>query len=153
MMKSSGDSSEQLVLLNEQLRTKERRVEELLAELSDANQSVAKLKDTLNQSTEAAGKETKMATERHQQEMDRYLLEITSLQADVAASNAKVTQLLETHKAEVDASTATHVEALSEVKGQAEKQKEVMEKLRSEEESLRCSLKEFEHRSEKIMVS
>ena len=64
------------------LKPLSRRVEELLAELSDANQSVAKLKDTLNQSSESAGKDSKMAAERHQQEMDRYLLEISSLVSD-----------------------------------------------------------------------
>ena len=77
----------------------------------------------------------------------------TTQQANLATSTAKVAQLLETHKAEVEALTATHVGALSEVKGQAEKQKEVTEKLRSEEESLKCSLKELEHRAEKLTVS
>ena len=50
-----------------------------MAELSEANQSVAKLRETMSQSSEAAQREATMATERHRQELEKCRLEIHAL--------------------------------------------------------------------------
>eukprot|EP00057_Strongylocentrotus_purpuratus_P028196 XP_011682670.1 PREDICTED: CAP-Gly domain-containing linker protein 1 isoform X1 [Strongylocentrotus purpuratus] len=102
LMKNSGNSSEQLVLMNEQIRTKDRRIEELLASLSSANQNVSRLDALLGQTRQEADEEARRQTEQHQQELQKYRQQMNSLQAELETSRSETSSIRDEMQKEID---------------------------------------------------
>eukprot|EP00057_Strongylocentrotus_purpuratus_P028202 XP_011682676.1 PREDICTED: CAP-Gly domain-containing linker protein 1 isoform X6 [Strongylocentrotus purpuratus] len=130
LMKNSGNSSEQLVLMNEQIRTKDRRIEELLASLSSANQNVSRLDALLGQTRQEADEEARRQTEQHQQELQKYRQQMNSL----AIKTAEETKAnVERVTSERDSALRDRTEALA----QAQEREMKLETKSQEAETLR----------------
>ncbi|XP_019362820.1 PREDICTED: CAP-Gly domain-containing linker protein 1 isoform X12 [Gavialis gangeticus] len=86
IMKSSGDSSSQLTKMNDELRLKERQLEELQLEFTKANERAAQLKESMEQTTKKAEQNQLEADKNHQNELKKMQDKLVDLEKQLEKS-------------------------------------------------------------------
>ncbi|XP_039936692.1 CAP-Gly domain-containing linker protein 1 isoform X3 [Hirundo rustica] len=171
IMKSSGDSSAQLTRMNDELRLKERQLEQIQLELTKANEKAAQLEKNVEQTTQKAEQSQQETLKIHQAEVKtlqdqltgmKTLIETTQHQfKDLQAKHEKAaSELMAKHDAEIQEfkqSLLDAEEALksarsrnSKLEAQAEELQKQAEQARSLSSVLASSRKEMEQMSDKM---
>ena len=79
LTRMSGNSSEQMSYLNEQLREKDREIEELHAAVASLTEEVDRSKDTLERSQGSSSQELARLREGQERERKEYLGQVETL--------------------------------------------------------------------------
>ena len=79
LARMSGDSSEQMSYLNEQLREKDREIEELHATVAALTEEVSRSKDNLERSQGSSSQELARLREGQERERREYLSQVEAL--------------------------------------------------------------------------
>ncbi|XP_057893124.1 CAP-Gly domain-containing linker protein 1 [Melospiza georgiana] len=171
IMKSSGDSSAQLTRMNDELRLKERQLEQIQLELTKANEKAAQLQENVEQTTQRAEQSQQETLKIHQAELKTLQDHLTDMKKQIESSQHQYKDLQAKHEKEVSELVAKHdadiqgfkqnlqdaQEALksaqrknSELEAQAEELQKQAEQARSLSSVLASSRKEIEQMSDKM---
>ncbi|CAH2295814.1 CAP-Gly domain-containing linker 1 isoform X8 [Pelobates cultripes] len=127
MIQSSGDSSIQLTKLNEQLKSRERNLEELQAELSLAKESVIKLKDTIEQCKSEAKRSSEETQESHHAEMKKMDSQIAELKLLIEKSQNENKEQQKVHEKSIADLVSQHQTLVAELKQNLQAKDELLE--------------------------
>ncbi|XP_064248682.1 CAP-Gly domain-containing linker protein 1 isoform X1 [Passer domesticus] len=171
IMKSSGDSSAQLTRMNDELRLKERQLEQIQLELTKANEKAAQLEENVEQTTQKAEQSQQETLRIHQAELKTLQDHLTDMKKQIESSQHQYKDLQAKHEKEMSELVAKHdadvqgfkqnlldaEEALksaqrknSELEAQAEELQKQAEQARSLSSELASSRKEIEQLSDKM---
>ncbi|XP_054145099.1 CAP-Gly domain-containing linker protein 1 isoform X1 [Melozone crissalis] len=171
IMKSSGDSSAQLTRMNDELRLKERQLEQIQLELTKANEKAAQLQENVEQTTQRAEQSQQETLKIHQAELKALQDHLTDMKKQIESSQHQYKDLQAKHEKEISELVAKHdadvqgfkqnlqdaQEALksaqrknSELEAQAEELQKQAEQARSLSSVLASSRKEIEQMSDKM---
>ncbi|XP_018863914.1 CAP-Gly domain-containing linker protein 1 isoform X2 [Parus major] len=171
IMKSSGDSSAQLTRMNDELRLKERQLEQIQLELTKANEKAAQLEKNVEQTTQKAEQSQQETLKIHQAELKNLQDQLTDMKKQIESSQHQFKDLQAKHEKETSELVAKHdadiqgfkqnlldaEEALksaqrknSELEAQAEELQKQAEQARSLSSVLASSRKEIEQMSDKM---
>ncbi|XP_038008176.1 CAP-Gly domain-containing linker protein 1 isoform X7 [Motacilla alba alba] len=171
IMKSSGDSSAQLTRMNDELRLKERQLEQIQLELTKANEKAAQLEENVEQTTQKAEQRQQETLKTHQAELKTLQDHLTDMKKQIESSQHQYKDLQSKHEKEISELVAKHdadiqgfkqnlldaEEALksaqrknSELEAQAEELQKQAEQARSLSSVLASSRKEIEQMSDKM---
>ncbi|XP_039580498.1 CAP-Gly domain-containing linker protein 1 isoform X2 [Passer montanus] len=171
IMKSSGDSSAQLTRMNDELRLKERQLEQIQLELTKANEKAAQLEENVEQTTQKAEQSQQETLKIHQAELKTLQDHLTDMKKQIESSQHQYKDLQAKHEKEMSELVAKHdadiqgfkqnlldaEEALksaqrknSELEAQAEELQKQAEQARSLSSELASSRKEIEQLSDKM---
>ncbi|XP_023793077.1 CAP-Gly domain-containing linker protein 1 isoform X3 [Cyanistes caeruleus] len=171
IMKSSGDSSAQLTRMNDELRLKERQLEQIQLELTKANEKAAQLEKNVEQTTQKAEQSQQETLKIHQAELKNLQDQLTDMKKQIETSQHQFKDLQAKHEKETSELVAKHdadiqgfkqnlldaEEALksaqrknSELEAQAEELQKQAEQARSLSSVLASSRKESEQMSDKM---
>nr|XP_041575211.1 CAP-Gly domain-containing linker protein 1 isoform X12 [Taeniopygia guttata] len=171
IMKSSGDSSAQLTRMNDELRLKERQLEQIQLELTKANEKAAQLEKNVEQTTQKAEQSQQETLKIHQAELKTLQDQLTDMKKQIESSQHQYKDLQAKHEKETSELVAKHdadiqgfkqnlldaEEALksaqrknSELEAQAEELQKQAEQARSLSSVLASSRKEIEQMSDKM---
>ncbi|CAN8192706.1 unnamed protein product [Coccothraustes coccothraustes] len=171
IMKSSGDSSAQLTRMNDELRLKERQLEQIQLELTKANEKAAQLEENVEQTAQKAEQSQQETLKIHQAELKTLQDHLTDMKKQIESSQHQYKDLQAKHEKEISELVAKHdadiqgfkqnlldaEEALksaqrknSELEAQAEELQKQAEQARSLSSVLASSRKEIEQMSDKM---
>nr|XP_054502099.1 CAP-Gly domain-containing linker protein 1 [Agelaius phoeniceus] len=171
IMKSSGDSSAQLTRMNDELRLKERQLEQIQLELTKANEKAAQLEENVEQTAQKAEQSQQETLKIHQAELKTLQDHLTDMKKQIESSQHEYKDLQAKHEKEISELVAKHdadiqgfkqnlqdaEEALksaqrknSELEAQAEELQKQAEQARSLSSVLASSRKEIEQMSDKM---
>ncbi|XP_059719371.1 CAP-Gly domain-containing linker protein 1 [Haemorhous mexicanus] len=171
IMKSSGDSSAQLTRMNDELRLKERQLEQIQLELTKANEKAAQLEENVEQTTQKAEQSQQETLKIHQAELKTLQDHLTDMKKQIESSQHQYKDLQAKHEKEISELVAKHdadiqgfkqnlldaEEALksaqkknSELEAQAEELQKQAEQARSLSSVLASSRKEIQQMSDKM---
>ncbi|XP_062360077.1 LOW QUALITY PROTEIN: CAP-Gly domain-containing linker protein 1 [Cinclus cinclus] len=171
IMKSSGDSSAQLTKMNDELRLKERQLEQIQLELTKANEKAAQLEKNVEQTTQKAEQSQQETLKIHQAELKTLQDQLTDMKKQIESSQHQYKDLQAKHEKETSELVAKHdadiqgfkqklldaEEALksaqrknSELEAQAEELQKQAEQARSLSSVLASSRTEIEKMSDKM---
>ncbi|XP_041344401.1 CAP-Gly domain-containing linker protein 1 isoform X2 [Pyrgilauda ruficollis] len=171
IMKSSGDSSAQLTRMNDELRLKERQLEQIQLELTKANEKAAQLEENVEQTTQKAEQSQQETLKIHQAELKTLQDHLTDMKKQIESSQHQYKDLQAKHEKEMSELVAKHdadiqgfkqnlldaEEALksaqrknSELEAQAEELQKQAEQARSLSSEVASSRKEIEQMSDKM---
>ncbi|XP_058707096.1 CAP-Gly domain-containing linker protein 1 [Poecile atricapillus] len=171
IMKSSGDSSAQLTRMNDELRLKERQLEQIQLELTKANEKAAQLEKNVEQTTQKAEQSQQETLKIHQAELKNLQDQLSDMKKQIETSQHQFKDLQAKHEKETSELVAKHdadiqgfkqnlmdaEEALksaqrknSELEAQAEELQKQAEQARSLSSVLASSRKEIEQMSDKM---
>nr|XP_025123502.1 CAP-Gly domain-containing linker protein 1 isoform X11 [Bubalus bubalis] len=104
IMKMSGDNSSQLTKMNDELRLKERNVEELQLKLTKANENASLLQKSIGEVTLKAEQSQKEAAKKHEEEKKELLRKLSDLAAQTAEDAMQIMEQMTKEKTETLAS-------------------------------------------------
>ncbi|XP_036608041.1 CAP-Gly domain-containing linker protein 1 isoform X3 [Trichosurus vulpecula] len=110
IMKMSGDNSSQLTRMNEELRLKDKFVEELQLRLSKANDEAAFLQKSIGEATLKAEQDQQNVIAKHEEEKRELQKKVLDLERQIEVSHSQCKDLQERHE-KADSETITQHEA------------------------------------------
>uniref|UniRef100_A0A8C5UIN1 CAP-Gly domain containing linker protein 1 n=1 Tax=Malurus cyaneus samueli TaxID=2593467 RepID=A0A8C5UIN1_9PASS len=108
IMKSSGDSSAQLTRMNDELRLKERQLEQIQLELTKANEKAAQLEKNVEQTTQKAEQSQQETLKIHQAELKNLQDQLTDMKKQIETSQHEYKDLQAKHEKETLELVAKH---------------------------------------------
>ncbi|XP_064248684.1 CAP-Gly domain-containing linker protein 1 isoform X2 [Passer domesticus] len=108
IMKSSGDSSAQLTRMNDELRLKERQLEQIQLELTKANEKAAQLEENVEQTTQKAEQSQQETLRIHQAELKTLQDHLTDMKKQIESSQHQYKDLQAKHEKEMSELVAKH---------------------------------------------
>ncbi|XP_023793084.1 CAP-Gly domain-containing linker protein 1 isoform X11 [Cyanistes caeruleus] len=108
IMKSSGDSSAQLTRMNDELRLKERQLEQIQLELTKANEKAAQLEKNVEQTTQKAEQSQQETLKIHQAELKNLQDQLTDMKKQIETSQHQFKDLQAKHEKETSELVAKH---------------------------------------------
>ncbi|XP_030814558.1 CAP-Gly domain-containing linker protein 1 isoform X1 [Camarhynchus parvulus] len=108
IMKSSGDSSAQLTRMNDELRLKERQLEQIQLELTKANEKAAQLEENVEQTTQKAEQSQQETLKIHQAELKTLQDHLTDMKKQIESSQHQYKDLQAKHEKEISELVAKH---------------------------------------------
>ncbi|XP_015499630.1 CAP-Gly domain-containing linker protein 1 isoform X4 [Parus major] len=108
IMKSSGDSSAQLTRMNDELRLKERQLEQIQLELTKANEKAAQLEKNVEQTTQKAEQSQQETLKIHQAELKNLQDQLTDMKKQIESSQHQFKDLQAKHEKETSELVAKH---------------------------------------------
>ncbi|XP_066465646.1 CAP-Gly domain-containing linker protein 1 isoform X4 [Tiliqua scincoides] len=148
IMKSSGDSSSQLKKMNDELRFKEKQLEEIQLQLTKANERVTELQESVDQTARKADEEQQELHTRHQAELQKLQDKLGDLEASIAANQNQYTDLQATHKKTVSEMATTHKTVISELEQQLQETKELLTNTQAANRDLEKQAEELKKEAE-----
>ncbi|XP_069413875.1 CAP-Gly domain-containing linker protein 1 isoform X7 [Ovis canadensis] len=112
IMKMSGDNSSQLTKMNDELRLKERNVEELQLKLTKADENASLLQKSIREVTLKAEQSQKEAAKKHEEEKKELLRKLSDLEKKMEVSQNKCQDLKARYEEASSESRAKHEEVL-----------------------------------------
>ncbi|XP_027422699.1 CAP-Gly domain-containing linker protein 1 isoform X10 [Bos indicus x Bos taurus] len=112
IMKMSGDNSSQLTKMNDELRLKERNVEELQLKLTKANENASLLQKSIGEVTLKAEQSQKEAAKKHEEEKKELLRKLSDLEKKMEMSWNECQDLKARYEEASSESRAKHEEVL-----------------------------------------
>ncbi|XP_073169440.1 CAP-Gly domain-containing linker protein 1 isoform X14 [Lepidochelys kempii] len=141
IMKSSGDSSSQLTKMNDELRLKERKLEELQIQLTKSDEKSAQLQENMEQTTRKAEQNHQETLKNHQAELKKMQDKLVDLEKQIEKSQNQCKDLQMTHEKNNSEMVAEHNAA---IKGLKQNLLDTEEMLKSAEEKTRDLEKQAE---------
>ncbi|KAM9101335.1 CAP-Gly domain-containing linker protein 1 isoform 11-T11 [Sarcophilus harrisii] len=111
IMKMSGDNSSQLTKMNEELRLKDKFVEELQLQLSKANDEAALLQKSIGEATLKAEQDQKNIIAKHEEEKKELQKKVLDLEKQIEVSHSQCKDLQARHE-KANSETITKHEAV-----------------------------------------
>ncbi|XP_027734435.1 CAP-Gly domain-containing linker protein 1 isoform X7 [Empidonax traillii] len=108
IMKSSGDSSAQLTKMNDELRSKERQLEQTQLELTKANEKAAQLERNVEQTAQKAEQSQQETLQIHQAELKNLQDQLTDMQKQIQSSQTEYRDLQAKYEKENSELVAKH---------------------------------------------
>ncbi|XP_009693810.1 PREDICTED: CAP-Gly domain-containing linker protein 1 isoform X1 [Cariama cristata] len=108
IMKSSGDSSAQLMKMNDELRLKERQLEQIQLELTKANEKAVQLQKNVEQTTHKAEQSQQETLKIHQAELKNMQDQLTDMKKQIETSQNECKDLQAKHEKETSEMIAKH---------------------------------------------
>ncbi|NXE93513.1 CLIP1 protein, partial [Menura novaehollandiae] len=108
IMKSSGDSSAQLTKMNDELRLKERQLEQIQLELTKANEKAAQLEKNVEQTTQKAEQSQQETLKIHQAELKNLQDQLTDMKRQTETSQNQYKDLQAKYEKETSELVAKH---------------------------------------------
>ncbi|XP_040465573.1 CAP-Gly domain-containing linker protein 1 isoform X7 [Falco naumanni] len=108
IMKSSGDSSAQLTKMNDELRLKERQLEQIQLELTKANEKAVQLQENVEQTTQKAEQSQQEALKIHQAELKSMQDQLTDMKKQIETSQNQYKELQAKYEKETSEMIAKH---------------------------------------------
>ncbi|XP_036028314.1 CAP-Gly domain-containing linker protein 1 isoform X3 [Onychomys torridus] len=112
IMKMSGDNSSQLTKMNDELRLKERSVEELQLKLTKANENASFLQKSIGEVTLKAEQSQKEAAQKHEEEKKELEQKLSELEKKVETSHTQCQDLRAKYEKASSEEKAQHEEVL-----------------------------------------
>ncbi|NXD07282.1 CLIP1 protein, partial [Nothocercus nigrocapillus] len=108
IMKSSGDSSAQLTKMNDELRLKERQLEQIQLELTKANEKAVELKENVEQTTQRAEQSQQETLKIHQTELKKMQDQLIDLKKQIETSQNQYKDLQTKYEKETSEMMTKH---------------------------------------------
>ncbi|XP_055651887.1 CAP-Gly domain-containing linker protein 1 isoform X2 [Falco peregrinus] len=108
IMKSSGDSSAQLTKMNDELRLKERQLEQIQLELTKANEKAVQLQENVEQTTQKAEQSQQEALKIHQAELKSMQDQLMDMKKQIETSQNQYKELQAKYEKETSEMIAKH---------------------------------------------
>ncbi|KAM6403973.1 CAP-Gly domain-containing linker protein 1 isoform 5-T6 [Rhynochetos jubatus] len=108
IMKSSGDSSAQLTKMNDELRLKERQLEQIQLELTKANEKAVQLQKNVEQTTQKAEQSQQETLKIHQAELKRMQDQLTDMKGQIDATQNQYKDLQAKYEKETSEMVTQH---------------------------------------------
>nr|XP_040051431.1 CAP-Gly domain-containing linker protein 1 isoform X6 [Gasterosteus aculeatus aculeatus] len=134
MMKTSGDSSVQLTKMNDDLKQKERRLEELQSQLSEEKEKVAHSTEQLQQEKSRKAQELMETRDAHQSQISGLQETIANLEKTVKQGETLVVELKASQEKSISQVSELHVKEVEVLQSQVNKLKQGLSS--SEEKNL-----------------
>ncbi|XP_033923983.1 CAP-Gly domain-containing linker protein 1 isoform X5 [Melopsittacus undulatus] len=108
IMKSSGDSSAQLTKMNDELRLKERQLEQIQLELTKANEKAVQLQKNVEQTTQKAEQSQQETLRIHQAELKNMQDQLTDMKKQIETSQNQYKDLQAKYEKETSELVTKH---------------------------------------------
>ncbi|XP_050762387.1 CAP-Gly domain-containing linker protein 1 isoform X2 [Gymnogyps californianus] len=108
IMKSSGDSSAQLTKMNDELRLKERQLEQIQLELTKANEKAVQLQKNVEQTTQKAEQSQQEALKIHQAELKNMQDQLMDMKKQIETSQNQYKDLQAKYEKETSEMITKH---------------------------------------------
>uniref|UniRef100_A0A8B9GHZ0 CAP-Gly domain containing linker protein 1 n=1 Tax=Amazona collaria TaxID=241587 RepID=A0A8B9GHZ0_9PSIT len=108
IMKSSGDSSAQLTKMNDELRLKERQLEQIQLELTKANEKAVQLQESVEQTTQRAEQSQQETLRIHQAELKNMQDQLTDMKKQIETSQNQYKDLQAKYEKEASELVTKH---------------------------------------------
>ncbi|XP_074743049.1 CAP-Gly domain-containing linker protein 1 isoform X10 [Strix uralensis] len=108
IMKSSGDSSAQLTKMNDELRLKERQLEQIQLELTKANEKAVQLQENVEQTTQKAEQSQQETLKIHQAELKNLQDQLMDMKKQVETSQNQYKDLQAKYEKETSEMITKH---------------------------------------------
>ncbi|XP_052801595.1 CAP-Gly domain-containing linker protein 1-like isoform X4 [Mya arenaria] len=164
MMKNSGDSSHQLSMLNEQLGQKNRKIEDLQADLSTSTQKWHSLNDKLESSMREKDREIEMLNNKHEgirsqltsdmddikKELEKSKAKLISMEQDFASEKSDLVRRKDGEITELKQQLEATSENASQQEIQTQAHKQVLDKITLEKEALQFERDKLEKQLKRV---
>uniref|UniRef100_A0A8B9NDR3 CAP-Gly domain containing linker protein 1 n=1 Tax=Accipiter nisus TaxID=211598 RepID=A0A8B9NDR3_9AVES len=108
IMKSSGDSSAQLMKMNDELRLKERQLDQIQLELTKANEKAVQLQKNVEQTTQKAEQSQQETLKIHQGELKNMQDQLTDMKKQIETSQNQYKDLQAKYEKETSEMITKH---------------------------------------------
>uniref|UniRef100_A0A8C9FTN5 CAP-Gly domain containing linker protein 1 n=1 Tax=Pavo cristatus TaxID=9049 RepID=A0A8C9FTN5_PAVCR len=108
IMKSSGDSSAQLMKMNDELRLKERQLEQIQLELTKANEKAVQLQKNVEQTAQKAEQSQQETLKMHQEELKKMQDQLMDMQKQMETSQNQYKDLQAKYEKETSEMITKH---------------------------------------------
>uniref|UniRef100_A0A9J8C7E5 CAP-GLY domain containing linker protein 1a n=1 Tax=Cyprinus carpio carpio TaxID=630221 RepID=A0A9J8C7E5_CYPCA len=153
MTKSSGDSSTLITKLNEDIKQKERRLDELQNKLEEEREKAAQAEEKQSQAQVQAENEAKSLEKRHQAELSNLQERIKFLEKGAEDNQAKAKDMLAVGEKALADAVEQHTKEMQELNSKFEKVQQELQVSQDESQELRKQIEELKTFKEKAMVS
>uniref|UniRef100_A0A8C1X9P3 CAP-GLY domain containing linker protein 1a n=1 Tax=Cyprinus carpio TaxID=7962 RepID=A0A8C1X9P3_CYPCA len=153
MTKSSGDSSTLITKLNEDIKQKERRLDELQNKLEEEREKAAQAEEKWSQAQVQAENEAKSLEKRHQAELSNLQERIKFLEKGAEDNQAKAKDMLAVGEKALADAVEQHTKEMQELNSKFEKVQQELQVSQDESQELRKQIEELKTFKEKAMVS
>ncbi|XP_058631782.1 CAP-Gly domain-containing linker protein 1 isoform X2 [Onychostoma macrolepis] len=153
MTKSSGDSSTLITKMNEDMKQKERRLDELQNQLEEEREKAAQAEEKRSQAQVQAENEAKSLEKRHQAELSNLQERIKLLEKSSEDSQAKAKDMLALGEKAVADAVEQHAKEMQELNSKFEKVQQGLQVSEDESLELKKQIEELKTFKEKATVS
>ncbi|XP_036907889.1 CAP-Gly domain-containing linker protein 1 isoform X5 [Sturnira hondurensis] len=116
IMRMSGDNSSQLTKMNDELRLKERNIEELQLKLTKANENAGLLQRSIGEVTLKAEQSQREAAKKHEEEKQELLKKLLDLEKKMEVSHNQCQDLKARYEEASSETKAKHEEVVQELR-------------------------------------
>uniref|UniRef100_A0A671RYD2 CAP-Gly domain-containing protein n=1 Tax=Sinocyclocheilus anshuiensis TaxID=1608454 RepID=A0A671RYD2_9TELE len=153
MTKSSGDSSTVITKLNEDIKQKERRLDELQNQLEEEREKAAQVEEKRSQAQVQAENEAKILEKRHQAELSNLQERIKLLEKGAEDNQSKAKDMLALGEKALADAVEQHTKEMQELNSKFEKVQQELQVSQDESLELRKQIEELKTIKEKATVS
>uniref|UniRef100_A0A8D2M2R0 CAP-Gly domain containing linker protein 1 n=1 Tax=Zonotrichia albicollis TaxID=44394 RepID=A0A8D2M2R0_ZONAL len=153
IMKSSGDSSAQLTRMNDELRLKERQLEQIQLELTKANEKAAQLQENVEQTTQRAEQSQQETLKMHQAELKTLQDHLTDMKKQIESSQHQYKDLQAKHEKEISELVAKHDADIQGFKQNLQDAEEALKSAQRKNSELEAQAEELQKQAEQARVA
>ncbi|XP_016157693.1 PREDICTED: CAP-Gly domain-containing linker protein 1 isoform X12 [Ficedula albicollis] len=153
IMKSSGDSSAQLTRMNDELRLKERQLEQIQLELTKANEKAAHLEKNVEQTTQKAEQSQQETLRIHQAELKTLQDQLTDMKKQIETSQHQYKDLQAKHEKETSELVAKHDADIQGFKQNLLDAEEALKSAQRKNSELEAQAEELQKQAEQARVA
>ncbi|XP_057348493.1 CAP-Gly domain-containing linker protein 1 isoform X10 [Manis pentadactyla] len=149
IMKMSGDNSSQLTKMNDELRLKERNIEELQLKLTKADENASVLQKSIGEVTLKAEQSQQEVAKRHEEEKKQLLDKLSDLEKKVEMSHNQCQDLKARYEEASSETKVKHEEALQNLQKMLGDIKEQLKAAQEENSNLLQEMMELKRQADK----
>ncbi|XP_077043821.1 CAP-Gly domain-containing linker protein 1 isoform X2 [Agelaius phoeniceus] len=153
IMKSSGDSSAQLTRMNDELRLKERQLEQIQLELTKANEKAAQLEENVEQTAQKAEQSQQETLKIHQAELKTLQDHLTDMKKQIESSQHEYKDLQAKHEKEISELVAKHAADIQGFKQNLQDAEEALKSAQRKNSELEAQAEELQKQAEQARVA
>uniref|UniRef100_A0A8C3UVJ8 CAP-Gly domain containing linker protein 1 n=1 Tax=Catharus ustulatus TaxID=91951 RepID=A0A8C3UVJ8_CATUS len=153
IMKSSGDSSAQLTRMNDELRLKERQLEQVQLELTKANEKAAQLEKNVEQTAQKAEQSQQETLKIHQEELKTLQDQLTDMKKQIETSQHQYKDLQAKHEKETSELVAKHAADIQGFKQNLLDAEEALKSAQRKNSELEAQAEELQKQAEQARVA
>ncbi|XP_075033980.1 CAP-Gly domain-containing linker protein 1 isoform X1 [Mixophyes fleayi] len=153
MIQSSGDSSVQLSMLNEELQSRERNLADLLAELSKSRETIKQLQGGIEQLTSEAKLSSEKVQESHQLAIKAVASEMEEMKLTAENVQSKNREMQILHEKSIADLVSKHQTAISELKQDLQTKEDVWKAAQTTHDIMVKQMEELQQQAEQAKVS
>ncbi|XP_065707320.2 CAP-Gly domain-containing linker protein 1 isoform X11 [Patagioenas fasciata] len=153
IMKSSGDSSAQLTKMNDELRLKERELEQIQLELTKANEKAVELQKNVEQTTQRAEQSQQETLKIHQTELKNMQDQLTDMKKQVESSQNQYKDLQAKYEKETAEMITKHDADIKEFKQNLLDAEEALKMAQKKNNELETQAEELRKQAEQAQAA